>query len=87
MLLLLLGASSGGVTPPVTQPEVGGGRFVAHSFTRKKWRELIAAIASERTLEAQAAKAQGDRRVALEQAAQAARAAIAAVEEEETAED
>lgn len=71
--------------PPITEPSPGGW-IAGHGkhYSRKDWKELREAIAAQALLEAKAQEVTGKRREALEQAAQAAEAAIVSVEDAET---
>jgi hypothetical protein len=62
-----------------------GSRIVATNFTRKRWRELQAAIAAQEALERRAEGETGKRKRALAGAAKAAERALASIEEDEAA--
>lgn len=82
------GGASPSSPPPVTTPSDSiGSAIIPHGkhFSRKRWKELLEAIAAQQALEAKAQEVTGKRREVLKRAAQAAEVAIASIEEEETA--
>lgn len=85
---LLYSTGSGTVAPP--PPDAGyspmlqkAGHGPAHSFTRKRYKELLAALAAKDALEAKASEAKGKQRARLEKVSKAAANVLADIEDAE----